>query len=52
MLSNNDRDTKILDLLAFKDLLAIVAAAFDKTGIKLHSKVIRKLKSYTKNSTR
>lgn len=52
MLSNNDQDIKTLDFLDFKDLLSIVAIAFDKTGVKLHSKVIRKLKGYIKNSTR
>lgn len=52
MLSNNDQDTKTLDFLDLKDLLSIITFAFDKTGIKLHSKVIRKLKGYIKNSMR
>jgi hypothetical protein len=33
-------------------LLSVVKLAFDKTGLKLHTKVLRKLKNYIKNSKR
>ena len=52
MLSTNDQDTKMLDILEFGDLLSIITIAFDKTGVKLHSKVLRKLKNYIKSSKR
>lgn len=52
MLNSNDEDSKILDSLEFSDLLSVVKLSFDKTGFKLHSKLLRKLKNYIKSSKR
>jgi hypothetical protein len=41
-----------LDALEFNDFLSAIKICFDKIGEKLHPKIIRKIKNYTKDSKR
>lgn len=52
MLGNSEGDCKTLDLLQFGDLLSLIKVAFDKNGVKLHAKIMRKIRNYTKTSRR
>lgn len=52
MLSKNEQDFQTLDFLDLNELLSVIKTAFDKTGVKLHSKIMRKLKNYSTNSKR
>ena len=52
LLSNDDEDNKKLEIIEFSDLLSMLKAAFDKTGTKVHPKIMRRIKSYVKVSKR
>jgi hypothetical protein len=52
LISNNDQDVKNLEFLEFGDLLMTIKMGFDRTPIKLHPKIMRKLKNYAQNSKR
>jgi hypothetical protein len=52
LLGNNEQSAIVLDVLEFDDLLSVIKGILDRTPYKLQSKIVRKLKSYAKNSRR
>lgn len=52
MLSNNEQELKNLDYIEFNDLLSVIKIGFDRTAVKLHPKILRKIKSYIQNCKR
>lgn len=51
MLNKSEQEIQSLDFLPISDILSVIKSVFDRTAVKLHPKILRKLKSYT-NSTK